>query len=93
MGRADGSLGQAELKALSLSEKLSRKDCRKPGDKKGGGLGNVHGQTWPGRPGLGKWEGGEKERCQKALKEKLLRMGRCAHKQLPMAGVEGAPRV
>lgn len=52
MGRADDSLGQAELKALSLSQKLSRKDGRKHEDKKGGGLGNVYGQTWPGMPGL-----------------------------------------
>lgn len=51
MGRADDSLGQAELKALSLSQKLSRKDGRKHEDKKGGGLGNVYGQTWPGMQG------------------------------------------
>lgn len=72
MGRADDSLGQAELKALSLSQKLSRKDGRKHEDKKGGGLGNVYGQTWPGMPGLVKWEGGGKERCQTTLKEKDL---------------------
>lgn len=39
MGRAGDSLGQAELKAWSLSKKLSRKDCRKHEDKKGGGWG------------------------------------------------------
>lgn len=72
MGRANDSLRQAELKALSLSKKMSRKDCRKDEAKKGGGLGNVYGQTWPSRPGLVKWEGGQKEICQRALKEEDL---------------------